>query len=458
MFKIINKKKAALISTIIVTCIAASAFFFMKKDTSKDEDGIRQREYPVSRGDIVVGIDGKGVIKLKGEPYTFKEGVVLGKYHVKVGDAVKKGDILAELSLEDLEKKKGECSDKFKEAQNALNKARSDKELFSEEANKKVNDIKKDGEAAYNSKLIEVNSRIAVINKKVSSIQSQIEALQEEKKKLEAEGENEANTARLAQINEELAAKQIELNSANDELSTENSALAILNSDRNREVEKENENIDLLKRQNDAQLKSLQGALDSAQSNFDKVNKELEELSALIESPKIEAKIDGVVLSAPYSAGDTISPAKAVIEIGDMSKQTLTLFVDPVDVIDVNEGQAVSFYVDAYPEDTFTGKVESRSYLQNEDKKIEVIVSVDANEAQLLQGMGASATLVLKEKKDVLTLANKAIVLKDNKQVVKVKKNDGTVEEREITTGFSDGRVSEILSGLEDGDVVISEG
>lgn len=455
MIKIISKKKVLLIVTLIVTCMMASAIFFMKKDTSKEEEGVREREYPVKRGDIVVGIDSKGVIKLKGEAYTFKDGVVLGKYNIKVGDAVKKGDILAELSLEDLEKKKDESINKLKEAENALSKAKSDKELFSEEANKKVYDIKKDGEAAYNGKLSEVNSRIAIINKKVASIQSQIVALQEEKKKLEAE---EANAERIAQINGEIAAKQTEIKSAKDELAIENSALASLNTERNREIEKEKENIDLLKRQNDAQLKSLQGALDSAQRNFHKANKEVEELDALIASPKIEAKIDGVVLSAPYSAGDTISPAKAVVEIGDMSKQILTLFVDPVDVIDVNKEQAVSFYVDAYPEDTFTGKVESRSYLQNEDKKVEVIVSVDANEAQLLQGMGASATIILKEKKDVLTLANKAIVLKDKKQIVKVKRNDGTVEEREVTTGFSDGRVSEILSGLEDGDIVISEG
>lgn len=141
-----------------------------------------------------------------------------------------------------------------------------------------------------------------------------------------------------------------------------------------------------------------------------------------------------------------------------MSKQNLTLFIDPVGVIEVSEGQQVSFYVDAYQEDTFTGKVESRSYVQNENKQVEVTVLVDENEAELLEGMGASATIISKEKKEVLTLSNKAITLKDNKQMVKVKNADGKIEEREITTGFSDGRVSEVLSGLEARDVVVSEG
>lgn len=458
MIKVTGKKRLVLITTAVVTGIAMASFFFIKKEASGEDEVLREREYVVSRGDIVVGIDSKGVVKLKREAHTFKDGAILGKYNVKVGDLVKKGDVLAELAMDDLEKKKDEINDRFKEAQNTLSKAKSDKELFESEGNKKVNDIKKDGEAAYNSKLSEINTRIDSANKKISSLQGQITALQDEKKKLEGEVANEANVARIAEIKNELTVKEGELNSANEELAIGNSSLSTLNSDRNREIERENEDINLLQRQNEAQYKSLQGALESAQSSFDKVNKELEEINELIASPKIESKINGVVLSTPYALGETIGTAKPVVEIGDMSKQNLTLFVDPVDVIDVTVGQAVSFYVDAYPEDTFTGKVESRSYVQNENKQIEVTILVDDNEAELLEGMGAAATIIAKEKKDVLTLSNKAIILKDNKQMVKVKNADGKIEEREITTGFSDGRVSEVLSGLEAGDVVVSEG
>lgn len=458
MIKVGEKKRLFLITIAVVTVIAVSWSSFMKKDASGEDEVLREREYVATMGDIVVGIEAKGVVKLKREAHTFRDGAILGKYNVKVGDSVKKGDVLAELSMENLEKKKSEINDRFREAQNALSKARSDKELFESEGNKKVNDIKKDGEAAYNSKLSEINTRIDSINKRISSIQGQITALQDEKKKLEAESANEANSARIAEIKNELTVKEGELNSANEELATGNSSLSTLNSDRNREIKRENEDVNLLKRQNEAQSKSLQGALESAQSSFDKVNKELEEINELIASPKIEAKIDGVVLSTPYALGETIGAAKPVVEIGDMSKQNLTLFIDPVDVIEVSEGQQVSFYVDAYQEDTFTGKVESRSYVQNENKQVEVTVLVDENEAELLEGMGALATIISKEKKDVLTLSNKAITLKDNKQMVKVKNADGKIEEREITTGFSDGRVSEVLSGLEAGDVVVSEG
>ena len=71
--------------------------------------------------------------------------------------------------------------------------------------------------------------------------------------------------------------------------------------------------------------------------------------------------------------------------------------------------------------------------------------------------MVANATIVTKQKKDVLILSNKAIKLVDGKQVVKVKDEKGHLQTIEITAGFSDGQVSEILSGLSENDVVIVE-
>ena len=459
MINITNKKKSIVILIAIVVSLAMVGFFFIKKDTaSKEEDLVREREYVASIGDITVGIDGSGVIKLKREEQTFKDVAVFGKYYVKVGDAVKKGDILAELSIKDLEDKQSEIKDRLKEAQNVLSKAKSDKELFEVEADKKVKDIRGNSEAVYNSKTSEIKGLIDNLNNKISSIEDKIVTLKQEKEKLESQAQNENNTTRIDKINEEISAYQEESNKLKSGLDIEKSALSGLETERNREVAKENEDIELLKRQNESQIKSLQGALESAQNSFDKINKEFEEVNSLIASPKLEATLDGVVLSTPYLPGETISTAKPVVEIGDMTKPALTLFVDSIDVIDISEGQEVSFYVDAYPEDTFTGKVESRSYVQDENKKLEVRVTVDENDAELLEGMGASATIIIKQKKDILTLSNKAIKLKDNKQFVKVRNAEGKVEEREITTGFSDGRISEILSGLNDKDVVISEG
>ena len=78
-------------------------------------------------------------------------------------------------------------------------------------------------------------------------------------------------------------------------------------------------------------------------------------------------------------------------------------------------------------------------------------------DSELLDGMGAGATIIIKQKKDVLTLPNKVITLENGKQYVKVKNSEGELVPKEITAGFSDGRTSEIVSGLNEGDAVFYE-
>ena len=63
--------------------------------------------------------------------------------------------------------------------------------------------------------------------------------------------------------------------------------------------------------------------------------------------------------------------------------------------------------------------------------------------------------IILKEKVDVLTLSNKAITLENGRQYVLVRDENGELEKREIVTGFSDGRVSEILDGLAENETVV---
>ena len=72
--------------------------------------------------------------------------------------------------------------------------------------------------------------------------------------------------------------------------------------------------------------------------------------------------------------------------------------------------------------------------------------------------MTVSAQFIIKEVKDVIMLSNKAIVLKDGKQFVKLKNEDGSTTEVEIQTGFSDGKNTEITGGLNEGDTVVIGG
>ena len=178
-------------------------------------------------------------------------------------------------------------------------------------------------------------------------------------------------------------------------------------------------------------------------------------LQALIQNPVLYSQLDGVVTALNYKAGDTILEGKPLCVVGQLGQITITVSVSAADIGSVSVGQRVNLYVDAYAEQKFTGTVSERLLVANDNGEYPVTISLDPGEQMLLPGMKAYATIILKEKVDVLTLSNKAITLENGRQYVLVRGENGELEKREIVTGFSDGRVSEILDGLAENETVV---
>lgn len=134
--------------------------------------------------------------------------------------------------------------------------------------------------------------------------------------------------------------------------------------------------------------------------------------------------------------------------------------VSQSDINKLEEGQTVYLEATAFPGEKIPAKVKEINYSPVADGSnvlYKVIVEVESQH-KFLEGMTVSAKFIIKEVNNVLTLSNKAIEYKDGNKMVKVKREDGSLESVEIMTGFSDGRVSEIKSGLNEGDVVVVGG
>jgi len=84
--------------------------------------------------------------------------------------------------------------------------------------------------------------------------------------------------------------------------------------------------------------------------------------------------------------------------------------------------------------------------------------SNDLARIELREGLSVSVTLLIAEKTDVLLVPNAAISKAGNKAFVTVLLEDGTEEQRSITTGVSNWQYTEILGGLEEGDVIKTVG
>lgn len=192
-----------------------------------------------------------------------------------------------------------------------------------------------------------------------------------------------------------------------------------------------------------------------ASRNVQAAQEKVDRLQALGQNPVLCTQLDGIVTAVNYKAGDTVVESKPLCMVGNPAEITMTVPVSAADIGSVSVGQKVNIYVDAYAEQKFTGTVKERLLAANDNGEYPVTISIDPGDHLLLPGMKAYATIILKEKADVLTLSNKAITLENGRQYVLVRDEKGELVRKPVTTGFSDGRVSEILDGLSENEVVI---
>ncbi|MDZ4993693.1 HlyD family efflux transporter periplasmic adaptor subunit [Clostridium perfringens] len=202
-------------------------------------------------------------------------------------------------------------------------------------------------------------------------------------------------------------------------------------------------------------------AVELAKLEVYKLNEEINKLCELRENPVLYSKVSGVVMSLGYVENAVTTPDMPIVVIGVSNKIFAEIVVSQNDINNIEKDQIVTLEVPALQDEKIQGKVSYINLKPNSEGNsttYKVIVDVEAKDHGLLEGMTTNAHFILKEVKDALILSNKAIKLKDGNQVVNVKNEDGTLREITIETGFSDGKNSEILSGLKEGDTVVVGG
>ncbi|MCR5871436.1 MULTISPECIES: efflux RND transporter periplasmic adaptor subunit [unclassified Sphingomonas] len=242
-------------------------------------------------------------------------------------------------------------------------------------------------------------------------------------------------------------------------------------------------------RASQAQVTSQQAALRSAVTQRNK---------AIIRSP-----VNGVVLARQVEPGQTVAasfntPTLFVIA-EDLSAMELEVAIDEADVGQVKQGQKASFTVDAFPGETFPAVIQrvdvgsnlsaqtttSTTSTTAQVVSYAAILSVANPEQKLRPGMTATAEIVTLQKDNLLLVPNAALrftpstggeqassgggmagalvprrgrrgqqdneksatITRGAKQTVYVKGEDGQPRAIEVTTGDTNGQVTEILSG-----------
>lgn len=192
----------------------------------------------------------------------------------------------------------------------------------------------------------------------------------------------------------------------------------------------------------------------------------------------ITSPIDGVVLSKAVEEGQTVASSFSTPTLftiaQDLTDMRVIADVDEADIGEVKEGQRVTFTVDAYPNDTFNGEVtqvRQEATVESNVVTYEVVISAPNNDLKLKPGLTANVTIYTMEKDNVLVVPNKALRFTPNElllgkdgQIIdcegsnKVWTVEGTaVKAIPVTTGTTNGTLTEILDGIQAGTKVITD-
>ena len=217
-----------------------------------------------------------------------------------------------------------------------------------------------------------------------------------------------------------------------------------------------------------AQLQVLRAKIGQAQAQVAQDHANLKQLEEQLSYTNIISPIDGIILSRDVEVGDAVSSilvlgstATLIMTEGDTSEVYVKGKVDESDIGKVYMGQPARIKVESFKDKSFNGKVTKISPMGVEKDNVttfEVRVSINNPGGELKAAMTANAEIILEEHKNVLQVAEGAILYdKDKKASVEIPDEKAKDGKRKIALniGISNGAKTEVLSGLKEGDQVV---
>lgn len=231
----------------------------------------------------------------------------------------------------------------------------------------------------------------------------------------------------------------------------------------------------------DTEFETAQYEYEKAKLSYEKAIADLVKAKSNLSYATIYSPIDGVVLSREVEEGQTVAasfetPTMFTIA-NDLRKMQVIADVDEADIGQVEEGQRVTFTVDAFPDDIFEGdvtQVRLQSTTTNNVVTYEVVIDAPNPDLKLKPGLTANITVYTMEKHDVMLVPLKAFrftpepanpaaaapmtatpaVAKGGEKTVWIQ-TAGGITPKVVKTGVSDGINMEIKEGIQEGDKVV---
>lgn len=207
------------------------------------------------------------------------------------------------------------------------------------------------------------------------------------------------------------------------------------------------------------ELDNARFARDNAEGKLNSALGSYENAKSRLEGTRIIAPRDGTIVKRYYQEGFYAKDDKALFNIADTSSLIVKLDIPEGQIGSVDVDTTVSVKVPSFDNLTLSGKITKLAQVADlPARTFAAEVIVDNADGKLKGGLFADVFLDLKEKKNVLTLPQQAIIMREDQRTVFVVGEDDRVIRRVVTTGWFGDGIVEILGGIDEKDKVIMKG
>ncbi len=212
----------------------------------------------------------------------------------------------------------------------------------------------------------------------------------------------------------------------------------------------------------EARHQAAQAQLDLARAQFDEAGARLAELRINLENTALVSPVDGFIGRRYLDPGAYVTSNTAVVSVVDISLVRLVANIVERDLRAVGEGVTAHIEVDAFPDESFTGRVARVApVLDPATRTAEIEIEIPNPDFRLKPGMYARVGLAVGSKDRALVVPREAVVVRTSARGVFVVDDDGEGRNARfaaLVTGLEDDRYVEVVDGVAEGDRVVTTG
>jgi RND family efflux transporter MFP subunit len=209
----------------------------------------------------------------------------------------------------------------------------------------------------------------------------------------------------------------------------------------------------------EARYQAAVAQLDLARAQNTQSTARLDELKINLQNTVIVSPVDGFVARRAVDPGAFVGQNAPVVDVVDIGRVRLVANIVEKDLKQLEAGDDTQVEVDAFPGETFMGRVARVApVLDPATRTAPIEIEIPNPGYRLRPGMYARVTVTTDQEKEALVVPANAVVDTGGRRGVFLAADNDTVSFRPVTVGVEDSTQIEILDGLSEGDRVVTTG